>query len=224
MILNIRNDLFYSDQEIRWSKNIHEYPVVSVTKKDGQAKSVNDIFNKQKPSKAHRKNECIRKSVCVPAHKNENQQDKRFSNDMRDACKTICQICKASVFLATMRGHTRRWHKVPIEEYKRVYGNHRDMITEKVYHKCGICFATVLLDSDDISHHVKKHHSITHKTYNAEFMATKISEKEETMNKSKVLHVREDDLAPKTNLDLDDELMRLQEEEILSNLFLAKFG
>ena len=115
-------------------------------------------------------------------------------------------------------------HKVPIEEYKRVHGNHRDKITETVYHKCGICLATVLLDSDDISDHVKKHHSITHKTYNAEYMVTKTSKKEETINKSKVLHVKEDYSALKTNLDLDNELIRLQEEEILNNLFLAKFG
>ena len=117
----------------------------------------------------------------------ENNRVIRFSNDMRDACKTTCQICKAAVFLTTLRGHTRNTHKVPIEEYKKVYGNHRNNIIEKVFHNCGICLKTVLLDSDEISHHLKKNHSITHKSYNEEYMVTKNKVKsEQTSSKSKI--------------------------------------
>ena len=39
-----------------------------------------------------------------------------------------------------------------------------------VYSRCGLCQQAVLLDSDDIAHHLKKCHSITHKEYNSKLV------------------------------------------------------
>ena len=132
----------------------------------------------------HNKRERAKIATKVPAYEKENNGNKKYSNDMRDACKTICRICRVPVFLNIMRQHTRKAHKIPIDEYKKVHGNHRDMITEKVYHKCGICFGTILLDSDDIAHHLKKHHSISHKKYNEKHMLRK-SNKRNILKNSK---------------------------------------
>ena len=168
MTLTIRKDLFHSDSQKIRSKNIQEYPTVTVTKKGVEMSSLKDISNMQR-----NKRERAKKATKVPAYDKENNDNKKYSNDMRDACRTICRICRVPVFLNIMRQHTRKTHKIPIDEYKKVHGNHRDMITEKVYHKCGICFGTILLDSDDIAHHLKKHHSISHKKYNEKHMLRK---------------------------------------------------
>lgn len=71
-----------------------------------------------------------------------------------------------------------------ISDYKLKYGNPRDHIHEKIYHKCGLChqvsiflisfylqvdFQEILLDSDEIAHHLKKFHEITHKNYNSKY-------------------------------------------------------
>ena len=91
------------------------------------------------------------------------------------------------VSLTTMRGHTKSAHKMSIADYKEKHGNHRNQIIEKIFHKCGLCqqvqlfvinyflipnqndlyLQDILLDSDDIAHHLKKCHQITHKDYNS---------------------------------------------------------
>ena len=178
MTLTIRSDLFYSIKKNSNSENIQHNPVISRTKKEVKRKGLKDISNEQYQLKTQKKRESARKATHVPKDNKENHEGAIFSNDMRDACKTICQICKAPVFLTTMRQHTRSKHKVTIDEYKKRYGNHRDMVTKRVYHKCAICSATILLDSDDIGGHLKKNHSISHKNYNAEYMVTKNSTQE----------------------------------------------
>ena len=135
MTLIIRKDLFYSHYEGLKSKNIQNNPVITITKKEVKRKGLKDISNEHNQLKTQKKKESVRKSSHVTEEDKENHQGKRYSNDMRDACKTICQICGASVFLKTMRQHTRSKHNITIDEYKRLYGNHRDMITEKVYHE-----------------------------------------------------------------------------------------
>merc|ERR1719187_760041 len=57
-----------------------------------------------------------------------------------------------------------------IADYKEKYGNHRTQIIDEIYHECGLCAEAILLDSDDIAHHLKKCHQITHKDYNSRFM------------------------------------------------------
>ena len=208
MTLTIRNDLFYTYEENSKSENIQNDPVIIRTKKEVKRKGLQDISNKQNQLKTQKKKE--RKATYVPADEKENTEDRRYSNDMRDACKTICQICGASVFLATMRGHTRGKHKVTIDEYKRQYGNHRDMITEKVYHKCGICFETVLLDSDDINGHLKRYHSISHKNYNAEYMVAK--NKTEQIGKNSRGYLEKDDLSISLKLNKDINEMPTRED------------
>ena len=90
---------------------------------------------------------------------NNNKNEARFSDSMKDAVKTLCKICKYVQFLwwlcdfiwecflsssepvtlTSMRGHTKSKHGIPIADYKNTHGNHRDQIIEKIYHKCGLC-------------------------------------------------------------------------------------
>ena len=96
-------------------------------------------------------------------------EDKVFSNDMTDACKTICKICQVELALTCMRGHTKSAHSMTVKEYKEQFGNYRDQIVRKVYHKCGVCTDEMLLDADTIHLHVRRH-EITLKEYNAKFV------------------------------------------------------
>ena len=190
MFLTVRNDLFHFNQSQINAQNIQENAEITVNSKKEKREGLKDISNEQ-----YRVTPLIKqgsKSKTTLTNEKENFGDIRYSNDMRDACKTTCQICKAAVFLTTLRGHTRNTHKVPIEEYKKVYGNHRNNIIEKVFHKCGICLKTVLLDSDEMSHHLKKNHSISHKNYNADYMVTR-KKTEQTSSKSKI---RKEDPTP----------------------------
>ena len=99
-----------------------------------------------------------------------NTKKKTYSNDMRDACKTICKICAYEVSLKALRNHTRSKHGITITVYKEMFGTNIKII-EEIYHKCGICGKSILLDSDSVVSHLKKRgHSTTHKQYNKKFM------------------------------------------------------
>ena len=111
--------------------------------------------------------------------------DKKFSNDMFDACKTICRVCKLPVTLNNMRNHTKNVHGMSINSYKNEFGNHRNQIVQEVYHKCGICNEEMLLDAEDIHRHVKRH-KLSLKDYNAKFITgSKTSPKRKLKGKSK---------------------------------------
>ena len=96
----------------------------------------------------------------------------RFSNNMKDAVRTVCQICKKEVEFNQMRIHTRKAHEVGISEYKRTYGNLVENLVEAVYYKCTLCSQVLLLNGDVIASHAKKHR-ITHKEYNSRFIVGK---------------------------------------------------
>jgi hypothetical protein len=177
MSLKVWKDLFDTHHSNRIIENIQENPKMFMIEGKEKRKCLQDISNKPKHQKLVGKQKVLNEAKHFSMEQNEYQGDMKFSNEMKDACKTICQICKASVFLTTLRGHTRSRHNVTIVEYKKVYGNQRNNIIEKVYHKCAICQKNVLLDSDEISHHLKKNHSISHKNYNAEYMIIKNKEK-----------------------------------------------
>ena len=96
-------------------------------------------------------------------------QGRVYSSDMTDACKTICKVCKVQVTLNYMRTHSKNKHKMTINEYKDMFGNHRDHIVKEVHHKCGFCQEEILLDADSIHLHVKRH-KVSLKDYNAKFI------------------------------------------------------
>merc|ERR1712129_571320 len=95
--------------------------------------------------------------------------DMRFSNDMKDAVKTVCQICKNAVLFQKMRLHTKAVHRLGITEYKMQYGDLDKSLVEAVYHKCGICLDTFILHWDALLKHSKKH-DISLKEYSKRFL------------------------------------------------------
>ena len=94
----------------------------------------------------------------------------KFSNDMKDACKTMCMLCERSFILTRMRTHTKEKHSLQISDYKKQFKLTSFNIIEKVFHSCGICEDILILDSDFIGSHLHKHNGITHSTYNNKFM------------------------------------------------------
>ena len=58
----------------------------------------------------------------------------RFSNNIKDAVKTVCQVCKTDVPFDKMRGHTKREHDMGISEYKLAFGELEDKLVEAVRH------------------------------------------------------------------------------------------
>jgi len=99
----------------------------------------------------------------------------KLSNSMKDAVKTICNICKTPQAVSRMREHTKKAHNVHITEYKLQYNIANDRnyeLVERVFHLCGVCGHYIMLDSDVIATHIKKH-KITHANYNAQYMIIK---------------------------------------------------
>ena len=96
----------------------------------------------------------------------------RVSNTMKDCVRTICKLCDHAYPLSRLRMHVREKHSVTISEYKQKYGIASDKdydLVEKVLHKCGLCGHLILLESDVIAAHAKKH-KISHAEYNSRFM------------------------------------------------------
>ena len=97
-------------------------------------------------------------------------QDMKFSNNMKDKVRTLCQICQSAETFSNMRFHVRNRHKMNISEYRLKHGSVLEHMVEAVYHKCGICSQPILLDGDGISVHVKGQHHMTHKEYSAKYL------------------------------------------------------
>ena len=97
------------------------------------------------------------------------RKSERFSNNLKDAVRTICQVCQASVTLLTMRSHTRNKHNMDIKEYRKEFGDPKNQMVEVVKHRCSFCNEELLLHCDVITPHVKKH-NITHSEYTKKYM------------------------------------------------------
>ena len=95
---------------------------------------------------------------------------RKYSNNMKDAVCTSCQICGKVFKFVAMRGHTKKSHGLTIMAYREKYG--KLVALEEIFHKCGLCGHEMMLDSDNVMTHLKNSHSITHANYNAEFMVT----------------------------------------------------
>ena len=106
--------------------------------------------------------------ILSNSENNDGQKD--FSNNMVDACKTLCKLCQTPKTLHEMRSHTKKKHNINITAYKEKYGELKDQIMKKTFHRCGLCSFLLLLDSDEIAKHLKRSHKVSHKEYNDKFM------------------------------------------------------
>ena len=93
----------------------------------------------------------------------------RLSNNIKDAVKTVCQVCKTEVAFDNMRCHTKREHEMGISEYKFTFGQLEDNLVEAIYHKCKLCSEKFLLSADAIAKHARLHR-ITHREFSSRFI------------------------------------------------------
>ena len=84
-----------------------------------------------------------------------------------------------------MRKHVKSRHQIALTEYKDLYGNPKKQIIQLVYHKCAFCHYPVLLDTDELSKHLKKAHKVSYKEYMVRYMANQ----QTNVQSSKVLNV-----------------------------------
>ena len=93
----------------------------------------------------------------------------RLSNNIKDAVKTVCQVCKTEVPFDNMRCHTKREHEMGISDYKITFGQLEDNLVEPIYHKCKLCSEKFLLSADAIAKHARLHR-ITHREFSSRFI------------------------------------------------------
>ena len=68
----------------------------------------------------------------------------------------FCAICDHDVLLSGLQSHLRS-HEVSLGQYTRVFGDPRKEIVAPVHHSCAICSQTLLLNTWDISRHLRRH-------------------------------------------------------------------
>merc|ERR1712129_62550 len=93
-----------------------------------------------------------------------------FSTDPSKSCKTFCCVCDQVINLSGLRKHIKTRHQMTLTEYKAMYGNPRSQIIQVVFHRCAFCRKHVLLDTEDMSKHLKKAHQTSYKDYLGRYM------------------------------------------------------
>ena len=86
------------------------------------------------------------------------KNDRRYSNDMKDAVATFCHECDKVVFLSGLKDHIESEHQLSISEYCKFYRKPDTQLIRITYHRCRLCEKSLVLDKDKIIHHLKKCH------------------------------------------------------------------
>ena len=197
MVICVRSDIFLQNTSFLRCDNIQENP-----KKITVNSSLKKKIKSSKPT------------ITEKGH------EMKFSNEMKNACKTVCLACNSPVPLTSLREHTRRKHNLPIEDYRKRYGNPKDNILEIIYHKCGICARPILLNSDDIAFHLRRFHKISHKEYNAKYMVMVVKKKSKEKEEVKICKKQKSSAGKvqlnihKQDISLDERIKSLKEVDI----------
>ena len=93
-----------------------------------------------------------------------------ISNDLADCVLVECKICGIKCTRIYLRkSHVGKVHNMNITEYKTRYGDLTAV--ENVLHRCAICGQLLQLDSDLLSHHLRREdHMISTKDYKEQYM------------------------------------------------------
>ena len=138
------------------------------------------------------------------------KEGRRFSNDMADAVRSKCNICDKRFLLSSLRGHTSSVHFLSFSDYKNFYGLE---LEESVYHRCGICSASILLDTDSITSHIKRHNlslsNYTRRHLTSSVKTTKMNSEEKVIKK--VVKFSEEELMKMDTDQLHEALDRMIE-------------
>ena len=130
------------------------------------------------------------------------KEGRRFSNDLADAVRSKCNICDKRLLLSSLRGHTSSVHFLSFSDYKNFYGLE---LEESVYHRCGICSASMLLDTDLITSHIRRH-SLSLSNYTKRHLTTS-SVKTAKINSEKVSSKKEVKFS-------EEELMKMDTDQL----------
>ena len=146
-----------------------------------------------------------------------NNDNIRYSNNMKDTVMTICQICRVRQNFTKMRSHTKSLHGVSITDYKKQYGQLIDHIVEFIYHKCGICSKALLLDGDTLAVHAKTH-GITHKMYSEKFITLRTQEGKNHIRNIQVSRYKNVEIPPELIVTLSREIIQVAKETARSKV------
>ena len=145
---------------------------------DENSELVNDI--EVKPS--------IIKFSKAEAKQKENQ--KLYSDDFAEECKTKCGMCNKIFKLSFLNTHVKNDHEMEISKYLKEHGDPKIVVTGvierneisqhvSIYHKCKICGEEMVMTKQVVENHVKSCHNVNLLRYIAEYMKVKQNEKAE---------------------------------------------
>ena len=217
MVITVRTDLYSSETSYHNVDNNQEDPVTvtiqsSSTQRMGEEKNKmvklkwsSDIGSAvQGPAKklcsrtAKPDEESL--SPKMEPRRSLRKEGMRYSNDMEDAVRSKCNICEKRFSLSNLRAHTRSVHLLSFTEYKNFYGVE---LEESVHHRCGICSASMLLDTDLITSHIKRHNlsfanytrrHLTSSVKTAKISSEKVSKKEVKFSEEELMKMDTDQL------------------------------
>ena len=122
------------------------------------------------------------KSQGFPEKNHKMKGSRPMSNDPCLNVKVFCNLCDGVYQMSGLRKHIAHRHKMTKSAYISGFGDIRKQIISLVYHSCGICKKTMLLDTDIISKHTTKKHKIGYTAYAGKYMRknTGVIRKEKT--------------------------------------------
>ena len=91
-----------------------------------------------------------------------------MSDDPLLNVQVFCNVCHEVFKLSAMKNHVRS-HSLTYPQYVKKCGNPRMQLVHQINHRCGICREIILLNTGDITAHVRGH-NIGLSAYMAKYM------------------------------------------------------
>ena len=113
------------------------------------------------------------KSQGIPENTQKMKGSRPKSNDPCLNVKLFCNLCDGVYQMSGLRKHIAHRHKMTKSDYIAAFGDIKKQIISLVYHSCGICKQTMLLDTDIISKHTTKKHKVGYTAYAGKYMRKK---------------------------------------------------
>ena len=110
------------------------------------------------------------KSQGIPENTHKMKGSRPKSNDPCLNVKVFCNLCDGVYQMSGLRKHIAHRHKMTKSAYIAAFGDLKKQIISLVYHSCGICKKTILLDTEIISKHTTKKHKIGYTAYAGKYM------------------------------------------------------
>jgi len=148
--------------------SIREYDQQFMKPKIKNKKNIK-VLNKNAKKKETKRQSSYLSLILLKINAYDETADESLLRDSyRDVCKVQCALCEKTIDLDLFSVHLSKKHDLSFSEYK--VQNDIPLVTNRTFHKCGICGMVVLFTRVRISGHVTQKHGISIKEYSKKYL------------------------------------------------------